>query len=199
MNVAPRLQPLTPDRLDDDQRRLYDAILASRRAPTAARRSGLLAEDGSLVGPFDAYLRQPAIGVKLAEMGEALRFDTTLPKPLQELAIIVVARAWTAQFEWYAHSRMALEAGVPADVVRAVAERREPYFDDDDLALVYRFAHQLATTHQVDDVTYAAAIERLGEAHVFELTATIAHYHAVSVLLNTFRVPLPAGVEPLAD
>ena len=192
-----RLVPLPPTAMDEAQRSLYDSILGGRRVGAPGRASGLTHDDGSLVGPFDAFLRSPRIGTAMSNMGEAIRFDTTLPKNLLELGIIVVGRHWTAQFEWYAHSRMAVAAGVSEEAVAAIGRRETPTFDDPDEACVYRFATELVTGHRVTDATYAEAVERLGEAHVYELTASIGYYHAVSAVLNVFEVPLPAGVEPL--
>lgn len=192
-----RLSSIQPDRFSAEQRVLYDDILTGRRAAAPGRSSGLTAEDGSLVGPFNAYLRAPRVGKRLSDLGETLRFDTTLPQNLLELAILVVGRHWTAQFEWYAHSRLALAAGVQPDVVEAIARRAEPPFKDPDERLVHRFASEIVEDHQVSDETYGQAVDRFGEAMVFELTAVVGFYGAVSAVLNTFEVPLPAGVDPL--
>jgi 4-carboxymuconolactone decarboxylase len=192
-----RLSSIPPERLDAGQRALYDTILTGRRAAAPGRPSGLTAADGSLVGPFNAYLRAPRLGASLSDLGETLRFDTSLPKNLLELAVLVVARHWSAQFEWYAHSRLALAAGVDPNVVDAIARRQEPTWSDPDEALVHRFASEIVGTHQVSDETYRRAVSRLGETQVFELTALVGFYGAVSAVLNTFEVPLPAGVEPL--
>jgi 4-carboxymuconolactone decarboxylase len=192
-----RLPSLPPDRLDPEQRSLYEAILNGRRAAAPGRPSGLTAEDGSLVGPFNAYLRAPKVGTRLSDLGEALRFDSTLPKNLLELAVIVVARHWTAQFEWYAHSRLALAAGVAPEIVDAIARRKPPTFTDPDEALVHRFAREIVENHVVREDTYRDATGRFGEQQVFELTALVGFYGAVSAVLNTFEVPLPAGVDPL--
>ncbi len=196
-NTPGRLVPLTPDQLDPAQQALHDSIGGGRRAAVHGRALGLVAADGSLVGPFDAYLRQPVIGARLAELGEALRFDTTLRRDLLELAVLVVARHTSAEFEWFAHSRLALAAGLPAEVVDALRHGREPELDDPELVLAHRFARQLVTGYRVDDATYAEAVERLGEPATFELTALIGFYGCVSAVLNTFQVPLPVGVEPL--
>lgn len=199
MSGTGRLTPLQPDQLDDAQRALHDSITGGRRAGQRGRGIGLVAEDGSLVGPFDAYLRQPAVGARLAELGEALRFDTSLRPDLLELAVLVVARATTAQFEWFAHARLARAAGLPDEVIDALARGEAPELADAELALAHRFATQLVQHHRVDDATYAEAVERLGEAATFELTALVGFYGCVSAVLNTFEVPLPAGVEPLPD
>jgi 4-carboxymuconolactone decarboxylase len=195
-----RLDPLRPDQLDDDQRSLYGEITGSRRTTAPGRVGTLAHDDGSLVGPFDAFLRSPLIGSRLAALGEALRFDSGLDPRLLELAVLVQARHTTAQFEWFAHARLARAAGLGEDVIAAIAARSEPDLaDDPDGALVYRFASQLVGAHRVDDDTYRAAVARLGEPAVFELVVLIGYYGTISAVLNTFEVPLPAGVDPLPE
>ena len=195
--TEPRLAPLAPPNLSAEQQELYDAIAGGRRAQEPRGGRGLAFPDGSLAGPFNAYLYTPGIGAKLQEVGAALRFDTSVPRKLAELAIIVVGRTWTAQFEWFAHSRMAAEAGISQDVIDAIAARREPAFSDNAEATVYRFASQLCAQHQVDDATYAAASALLGDRGVVELTMVIGYYNYVSAMLNTFQVPLPEGAKGL--
>jgi 4-carboxymuconolactone decarboxylase len=192
-----RLSDLPVERFDPAQRALYDSIVNGRRSAAQGRSVSLTNRDGSIVGPFGAYLRAPTVGACLSQLGEALRFDTSLPRNLLELAVITVARHWTAQFEWYAHSRFALEAGVSPEVVSAIAERRDPSFADPAEAHVHRFARVLLEEHRVDDETYREAVLRLGETQVVELTALIGYYGLVSGVLNAFEVPLPAGADPL--
>ena len=195
-----RLAPLAPPNLTPEQQTLYDAINGGRRTQgRPAGGGGLAYPDGSLAGPFNAYLYTPVIGHKLEQVGASLRFDTEVARNLVELAIIVVGRHWTAQFEWYAHARMAREAGVADAVVDAIAARQEPPFTDAAEAAVYRFAKELCETHHVSDATYAALRDKLGDRQVVELTMVIGYYNYVSAMLNTFEVALPSGVAPLAD
>jgi 4-carboxymuconolactone decarboxylase len=197
MATQGRLAHLPTDRLDDEQRALYDSIVQGRRCAAQGRSVSLTNPDGSIVGPFGAYLRAPAVGACLSQLGEVLRFDTTLPRNLLELAVITVARHWSAQFEWYAHARFALDAGVAPEVVTAIAERRDPAFADPAEAVVHRFTRRLLEEHRVDDETYREVVLRLGETQVVELTALVGFYGLISAVLNTFEVPLPAGAEPL--
>lgn len=199
MADQPRLAPLAPPDLSTEQQLLYDTINGGRRTQRRPAGGGLAYPDGSLAGPFNAYLYTPAIGHKLEQVGASLRFDTTVARNLVELAIIVVGRHWTAQFEWYAHAKMARDAGVADTIVDAIAARQEPTFTDPAEAGVYRFAKELCENHHVSDEAYAAAQGLLGDRQVVELTMVIGYYHYVSALLNTFEVALPEGVAPLAD
>lgn len=186
-----RLSPLTRAQLTPAQRTLYDGLTQGPRGP------GIQAPDGSLVGPFNAMLHAPEVGDLVQQLGAVLRFRTSLPRPLIELAILVTAREWTAQFEWWAHARMAAEAGLDAAIIEAIRARREPSFANDDEALVYRLCRELLGDRRVSDGTYAAAVKLLGETGTVELVALQGYYGLVSMLLNTFEVPLPEGVAPI--
>lgn len=181
----PRLEPLTPETMTEEQRRIAEEIAAGPR--------------GGLRGPFQAWLRSPALADRGQRLGEFCRFNTTLPPRLSELAILVTARHWTAQYEWYAHARIAREAGVPEAAIEAIARRETPPLDDADQALVYRFAAEYYATHRISDATYQAAVERLGEQGVVELVGIMGYYGLVAMTLNVFEMPLPEGEpEPLA-
>ncbi|HVR30697.1 MAG TPA: carboxymuconolactone decarboxylase family protein, partial [Thermoanaerobaculia bacterium] len=191
-----RIEPLTPDRLSTEQRRLYDALLGGRRAQaasTAGRAGGLTDERGALIGPFNAWLLSPAIGDRIQGLGEAIRFSSSLPSNALEVAILVVARDWRARFEWWAHARLARRAGVAAEVIAAIEAGREPEFSDAGEETAHRFARELLARRRVSDETYGAASERFGESGVVELVTLLGYYTLVSMTLNVFQVPLPPG------
>ena len=119
-----------------------------------------------------------------------------MPARLNELAILITARAWDAQFEWWAHHRLALEAGLDPAVAADIAEGRRPASMQADEAVVYDFCTELRTTRRVSDATLAAALDLLGEQGVIELIAVCGYYDMVSMTLNVAEVPLPDGVEP---
>lgn len=180
----PRLEPLTPENMSQEQRRIADEIAAGPR--------------GGIRGPFQAWLRSPAFADRGQKLGEFCRFNTSLPPRLSELAILVTARHWTAQYEWYAHAKIAREAGVPVAAIEAIANRETPSLDDPDQALVYRFAAEYYATHRIGDATYKAAVERFGEQGVVELVGIMGYYGLVAMTLNVFEMPLPEGeTEPL--
>jgi 4-carboxymuconolactone decarboxylase len=197
-----RLEPMPIDRLSAEQRGLYDAILAGRRgqAVAAAGREGaaggLLDANGALVGPFNAWLLSPAIGDRIQRLGESIRFASSLPPNVLEVAILVEAREWRAEFEWWAHVRLARRAGVSADVIAAIQEHRDPAFSDPGEAIAWRFSRELLERRRVSAATYAAARSRFGENGVMELVTLLGYYTLVSMTLNAFEVPLPEGQEP---
>jgi 4-carboxymuconolactone decarboxylase len=174
-----RFRPLTYDEMTPAQRTMIEHVLAGPR--------------GSTDGPFNVQLRSPEMGDLGQQFGAATRFATTVPRKLYELAIIITARHWTAQFEWQAHHRGALQAGLPAAVADAIAEGRRPTTMAPDEATVYNFATELLDTTQVSDATFAAAKTLLGERGVVELINVMGWYGTVSMMLNVDRYPLPPG------
>jgi 4-carboxymuconolactone decarboxylase len=179
-----RFPPLEPDAMTAAQRAVAEAIVSGPR--------------GGLRGPFQAWLRSPVLADRLQKVGEYLRFSSTAPRRLNELAILITARAWDAQFEWWAHHRLALEAGLDPAVAADLAEGRRPAAMQADEAVVYDFCTELRATRRVSDATLAAAIALLGEAGVIDLIAVSGYYDIVSMTLNVAEVALPDGLpEPL--
>ena len=185
-----RLTPIQPEAMSEAQRALYEAILGGKRGP------GMRGEDGALVGPFNAMLLNPHVGDRVQRLGEALRFDISLPRNVIEVATLVVGSHWRAQFEWWAHERLAKQAGVSAEVIAAIKCGERPVFSNDDEAGAYDVASELYRTQRLTDASYAKAVQRFGESGVFELIALVGYYSLVSLLLNGFDVSLPAGQTP---
>jgi len=177
-----RFKPLTAEQMTPEQKAMVDAILAGPRT--------------SLNGPFNVMLRSPELGDRLQKVGEYVRFKTSIPPRLNELAILVTARAWTAQYEWYAHYQYAMKAGVPPDVADDIAAGKRPSKMSGDDAIVYDFTRELIDTKQVSDANFNAVKDKFGERGVVDLVGLIGYYHVVSMLLNVDRYPLPEGAKP---
>jgi len=140
---------------------------------------------------------EPGSGRPRPQLGAHVRFGTGFSQKLTEIAILVTARYWTAQFEWAAHVRLALNAGISQDVIDAIGERRTPRFTDPDDQLVYDFCHDYYDDHRVDEATYQRVVKRFGEQGAVDLTGLIGYYSFVSVTLNVFEVPIPPGAKLL--
>ena len=179
-----RLPFPTRDDLDDDGRVVWDSITATR--------GSIVTTEGTLMGPFNAWVNAPGIGGRLAELGAALRFESSVERRLLEMAIITVGARWHAEFEWWAHSRMALQHGVSQEAVDAIARGETPTLPDDE-RLVHAVARQLVDDGHVEPDTYAAARELLGNRGIVELVTLCGYYTLVSFTLNAFDVPLPPG------
>ncbi len=196
MSKTPRLAPMTPDRLDDEQRLLYHAVLASPRGQGPTRRF-ILRDDGTLTGPFDAWLRSPVLGGLLERTGMALRDSIELEPAPRELAILVVARAWNADFEWWVHSMIAAGQGVPGEVIDAIAHRRAPETQDAVLIAAHDVATELVYGRRLRDSTAARARDVLGERAFVEVVTLVGFYQLVSGVLESFHPPGPSDDLPV--
>jgi 4-carboxymuconolactone decarboxylase len=168
--------------MTSSQRRVHDLIVAGKR--------------GRLGGPFQLLIRAPEICEHAAQLGEQLRWGTTLPDRLSEQAIITTARFWRAQYEWFAHAPLAEKAGVPAGAVEAIRRQESPNFVEKDEMLVHRICVELFTTQRLPAATFNEAIAMLGETGLVEVIAIIGYYTLIGNTLNAFQVPLPEGVAP---
>lgn len=185
-----RLPELRRDQLSADGQAVWDLLVETRG-------SNIVTAEGTLRGPFNAFVHAPAAGGPLASLGAVLRFGASFGRRLTELAIITVAARWQAEYEWMAHARLAREAGVPDAVVNAIGRREDPPFAAEDERIVYSAARQLADGGHLDQAAYDAARGLLGDAGVVELVTLCGYYTTVSFILNAFGVPLPPGVPPM--
>ena len=188
-----RFKPIPPENLTPEQRVLADGV---RSGPRGAVKNSSAATPGPLGGPFNVWLRTPDIGNIIQSLGAAIRFRSSLPPKLNELAIIITARQWTAQYEWMAHHRLALEAGLDPAIAEDIAQGRRPAKMSEDEAIVHDFSRELHETHGVSDATYKRALDRFGERGVVDLIAVNGYYVLVSMTLNVNRTELPGGVAP---
>jgi len=165
--------------------------------PVAATGSAAVVPGAGTIGsPFNVYLRSPALANHLRQLGEQIRFRLSLPARLNELAILVTARHWTAQYEWYAHHRLALKAGLSPAVAEDIAQGRRPAGMQEDETIIYDFSHELHNRHGVSDATFKAAVDKFGEQAVMDLIAVNGYYVLVSMTLNVDRTPVPGGGKP---
>jgi 4-carboxymuconolactone decarboxylase len=188
-----RLAFITNENLTADQQAVWDCVTNGRRGPATR----FVNDEGGLIGPFNAPLHAAASGKKVVELGEALRFDTEIDNRLLELAVCMVGAHWRSNFEWMAHSRMAIEAGISAEAVAAIERGEEPRFERDDEQAVYDLTRSLLSTGRVNDETYAAVRGHVGDQGLVELTQLIGYYCLVSLTLNCFQIALPSGNEPV--
>jgi 4-carboxymuconolactone decarboxylase len=180
--VGDRFKPMTWDQMDDVQKKMtIDTLTGPRRG---------------LGGPFNVLLRSPEMGDLAMKFGEYSRFRPAVPAKLRELAIILTARHWTAQFEWNAHRNAAAQAGLSPEIITAIANRKRPTGMQPDEEAVYNFANDLLETKQVSDGAFKAVKDRFGEKGVVDIIGVMGWYQMVSMLLNVDRYPLPNGATP---
>ena len=188
-----RMKPLKPEEMNTEQLKYHEMIMAR---PIFKN----LAKNLPLEGPYNAWVRSPGLMRSLLPYVQYIRDDGVLEARLVELAIITVGRVWSAEFEFAAHAPNAVKAGIDRGIVEAISRNEMPDFEKDDEATVYRFAKELTSTYRVEDKTYRAAIEQLGEQGLVELIGLMGLYVMVCMTLNAFEVPLMEGMEkPFAD
>ena len=178
-----RFTTLTAETMTAEQKRVAEAIQSGPRG-------------AGLRGPFNALLQSPELCDLVQRVGAFVRFGTSIPPRLNELAIIMVGRKWTAQYEFYAHRRLALEAGLKPAIADAIAAGTRPPGMAEDETIVYDFVSELLATGQVSDAAFQRVNAAFGERGVVDLVGAVGYYSLVSMVLNVARVPLPAGVEP---
>jgi 4-carboxymuconolactone decarboxylase len=176
-----RMAEIPLDQMSPAQRSVADAILSGPRK--------------SIGGPFNAWLRSPELADRLQKVGEYVRFNSSLDKRINEMAILMTAQAWGSQYEWYAHAPLAIKAGLDPAIVAAIGAGRKPDTMKDDEAVVWEFSTQLRRDHGVDDAIYAKALEKLGEQGIMDLVAVNGYYDVVSMTLTVARVAPPPGEE----
>jgi 4-carboxymuconolactone decarboxylase len=147
-------------------------------------------------GPFAAMLRSPEVMLRAKAMGDYLRFKSTLPPRLNELAICVTARQWGQSYEWHAHRPLAEKGGLRAQIADAIADGRRPRDMSIDEECVYDFATELHQNKCVSDATYARTVALFGEKGVMDLTAVNGYYTLIAMVLNVARTALPEGAKP---
>lgn len=196
MSQPQRFKPIPLDQLTAEQQALSEAI---KSGPRAKLKTSGASKPGPLGGPFNIWLRSPNIGNLIQKLGEEIRFRSSLPSRLNEMAIIITARLWTSQYEWYAHHKLALDAGLDPAIADEIAQGRRPEKMGEDERVVYDFSIELHETKAVSDATYKAALDKFGERGVMDLMAVNGFYVLVSMCLNVDRTPLPDGIPlPLA-
>jgi len=192
-----RFKRLHTDDMTPDQKHYFDGLMSGPVSGTGSK--GVVQGATSLGAPFNVLLRSPVLAERLRKVGEYLRFESSIPKRLNEFAILITARTWTAQYEWFAHLRLALKEGLNPDLAVDLAKGQRPQNMQADEEAVYNFCHELHTTHQVSDAHYQAVHDLFGEQGVVDLMVVSGYYVMVSMVLNVNRTPLPEGAVPIPE
>lgn len=177
-----RFKPLEWSEMTPDQRAMITNLLTGER--------------GSTTGPFNVLLRSPKMGDLAQKLGAETRFHSELPDSLKEMAILITARHWTAQYEWYAHKRIALKAGLDPAIVEAIRVGKRPQKMSAEERTVYDFCTELLSTKNVSDANFNAAVKAFGEKRLVNLMGVLGYYGLVSMMLNVDQYPIPDGSKP---
>jgi 4-carboxymuconolactone decarboxylase len=177
----PRFPQLTMDQLDEKQKPLGEQIMKVSSV--------------GLGGPYNPMIRSPVLGQRLFDLFYYLRWQTSVPTRLNEFAILIIARQWRSQVEWFAHAPLAAKAGLAPDIIAELKEDKRPPNMAEDEALTYDFVTELTTTKKVSDDTFARAKKIFGEQQIVDLTAVAGNYVMVAMMLAMAEETVPPGKE----
>lgn len=181
MSKAARFPQLTMDQLTDAQKPLGEEIMKVSRV--------------GLGGPYNPLLRSPVLGQRMFDLWHYLRWETSVPLKLNELAILIIARQWRSQVEWYAHAPLAIKAGLSPDIVAELKANKRPANMSPEEALVYDFVGELTSKRAVSDETFARAKKLFSDQQIVDLTMVAGGYVATAMLLAMAEQSVPPGKE----
>ena len=179
-----RLSPIPADQYSADQKKVVADI-----ADSGPRKE--------IFGPLLPMMRSPELAYSAERFGEHVYYNSGLDKRVYELAVILLARQMTQQFEWRVHYPSALKAGVKQADVDAIAAGRRPRTLEPDEAAAYDFIVELYKRNEVSDATYARVVDKLGERGVVEIVGLLGYYTTIADMMNVNRTPLNPGTAPM--
>jgi 4-carboxymuconolactone decarboxylase len=178
----PRFPQLKVEDLNEQQRPVADEIMKVSSV--------------GISGPYNPMLRSPILADRMFKLLDYLRFNTSVPRKLNEFAILIQARIWTSQIEWYAHYPLAIKAGLSESVAADLKEGKRPASMQPDEALVYDLCMELSTKHFVSDATFKRARDIFTEQQVVDLIMVSGTYTSVAMLANAAEENVPTGKTP---
>jgi 4-carboxymuconolactone decarboxylase len=181
--AADRLPTIPPEKYTDEQQKAAAEFLDARKVP--------------VFGPFEPLMYSPQVMSQMRSTGDYLRYHSAIGNTLSELVILITAREWTQDYEWYVHYPIALKAGIKPEIASAIADGRRPAGMSEDEEIVYDFCTELHKNKRVSDHTFERADRRFGKKGVVDLTGINAYYASLAMQMNVAQYPLPKGAQPL--
>ena len=179
-----RLPKIPPEKYTDEQKKAADEFLEARKTP--------------VFGPFEPLMHSPRMMTQARAMGDYLRYNSAIGNSLSELAILITAREWTQDYEWYVHAPIALKAGIKPEIVNAVSEGRRPAAMSEDEEIVYEFSTELHRNKRVSDRTFERAEKRFGKKGVVDLLGINGYYTLLAMQLNAAKYDIPRDGKKLS-
>jgi 4-carboxymuconolactone decarboxylase len=179
-----RMPPIPPDKYDEAQEREAEAFQVARKGP--------------VFGPFSVLIRSPELMTTYRVQGDYLRLKPSIGTKLSELVILLTAREWTQDYEWYVHAPIALRQGISQEIIDAIAEGRRPTGMSEEQEICYDFSIELHRNRRISDATYERAVKRFGEKGVLDIAGINGYYASLAMAMNTTRMPIPPDGKRLA-
>ncbi|MFZ6861467.1 carboxymuconolactone decarboxylase family protein [Undibacterium sp. Ji67W] len=181
--AADRLPTIAPENYSTEQKQAAQDFEANRKVP--------------VFGPFEPLMHSPQVMTLARSMGDYLRYKSAIGNTLSELAILITARQWTQDYEWYVHQPIALKAGLKKEIVDAIADGRRPVAMSDDEDMVYDFCIELQHNKRVSEPTFKRVENRFGKKGTVDLTGIVAYYTLLAMELNVAEYQIPADGKKL--
>jgi 4-carboxymuconolactone decarboxylase len=178
---TPRFPQLIFDQLSEAQKSLGDQVMKVSSV--------------GIGGPYNLLLRSPVLGQRMFDLFDYLRWNTSVPTDLNEFAILIIARQWRSQMEWFAHAPIATKAGLSPDIIAELKANKRPSKMAEKEAVVYDFVTELTTTHKVSDATFARAKKVFSDQQIIDLTAVAGNYVMVAMILAMAEQSVPPEKE----
>lgn len=178
-----RLPTIPPEKYSDEQKKAAEEFLAARKVP--------------VFGPFEPLMYSPQVMTQARAMGDYLRYNSAIGNKLSELVILITAREWAQDYEWYVHYPIALKVSIRKEVADAIADGRRPVGMSEDEEIVYDFSVELHKNKRVSDQTFERAEKRFGKKGIIDLTGINAYYTLLAMELNVVRYQAPQDVKKL--
>ena len=178
-----RLPTISPEKYSDEQKKAADEFMTARKK--------------AVFGPFEPLMYSPQVMSQARATGDYLRFNSALGNVLSELVILITAREWSQDYEWYVHYPIAIKAGIKAEIADAIADGRRPTGMTADEEIVYDFSTELHKNKRVSDATFARAEKRFGKKGVVDLTGINAYYTSLAMQMNVAQYQTPKDAKNL--
>lgn len=178
-----RLPTIPPEKYTPEQKKAADEFEQARKR--------------AVFGPFEPLMHSPEVMTQARSMGDYLRYHSALGNTLSELVILITARQWTQDYEWYVHYPIALKAGIKKEIADAIADGRRPVGMSEDEEIVYDFSTELHNNKRVSDKTFERADRRFGKKGVVDLTGINAYYTLLAMQMNVAQYQVPKDANKL--
>jgi 4-carboxymuconolactone decarboxylase len=186
-----RLPLADPAALTGAQRELFNTVNATQVPLSNKAGVQMTTADGRLIGPYNTFLLHPEVAAKFSEFQAGEKAHTTLSPRVREVVIVAVGAVWGADYELYAHTTLARNAGLSEHAVTTLANGGIPDELSEHEKIAAHLTRQLSTRHRVDDELYREAEKAFGTTGLFDIVALIEQYHTVCAALTLFEVPAP--------
>jgi 4-carboxymuconolactone decarboxylase len=184
-----RLPLIPPAELTPHQKSLYDemrrGIAGNFNAFKVER------EDGALMGPWNPWLHEPAIGKAIWDLTLAMTANASLPDNVRQIAILVVGARFDAAYEIYAHIAVAEREGMTPERLAALVGDLKPNDLSKEENVAFDVAYKLVRGGTLPEPLYRLAVGTFGQHGTNELIYLVGLYSLVSTTLNGFNVPVP--------